>query len=296
MKTRMEKYYTKETNGEVVLSRSKKNEQLYKEVNTTELEDFNLNSNVSILGENGANININEIQEILDKKYHEEPRKPVMKAEPLPLETLDLSETREYDINAIIDKAKETKEVDYEVDRLKKLRNTQYDILNNLDLNPKKEDENEVTVEQVKLMDLINTITSKELAQEVNKQEDESETGELDPLDLFTDLKGNNENTTTLGAIKEELLEEAKKNNEDKVKTKEYNLSQDKNLKNDNKENTFATNSMQFVQSDFDDFNDLKDDMKAAKIIIKVLIVLVIIAFLAGCFILLNNILDLGLL
>lgn len=277
-------------------------------MNTAELEDFNLNSNASVLGDNSPNIDLEKIQEILDKKYREEPkRKTNIPSEPLPIETLDLDETREYDINAIIDKARETQEVDYEVERLKKIRNTQYDILNNLDLNSKKED-TDVTEEQAKLMDLINTITSKEMSAQVNK-ELENFKEELDPLDLFTDLKGDNENTTTLGAIKEELLEEAHNNTKEKkdtIITKEYKIKENEKEtvkkneeveKEKKLENSFYnTNSMQFSQSDFDDFNDLKDDMKAAKIIIKVLIVLVIIAFLAGCFFLANNILDLGLL
>ena len=307
MKTRMEKYYSEQ---EPSLSRAQRNANLYKEVNDSELDDFNLNSNASVLGDNTPNIDLQKIQEILDKKYSVEPkRKTNINVEPLPVETLDLDETREYDINAILDKARENKEVDYEVDRLKKLRNTQYDILNNLDLEKNKEEDMDVTSEQAKLMDLINTITSKEMANEINKKLEESESSkELDPLDLFSDLKGDDDATTTLGAIKEELLEEAKKNTEAKeqsIPTKEFEIK-DKAIDvtaeikpieppKEKDEQYFTTSSLQFSQSDFDDFNDLKDDMKAAKIIIKVLIVLIIIAFAVGCLFLANNIFDLGL-
>lgn len=299
MKTRMEKYYP-ENETTPTLSRSRKNEDLYKEVSSSELEEFNLNSNVSILGENSPNLDVEKIQEILDQKYKQEPkRKTNIPVKPLPLETLDLAETREYDINAVLDKAKETKEVDYEVDRLKKVRNTQYDILNNLDLDPKQEDVEDLTTEQAKLMDLINTITSKEMATQVNQalEDTEEETkDDLDPLDLLTDLKGDNEATSTLGAIKEELLEEAKKNTENNkeeipVETKEF----PKRMEETQDNSFFTTSSVQFSQSDFDDFNDLKDDMKAAKIIIKVLIVAIIIAFLVGCVFLINSIFNLGL-
>ena len=295
----MEKYYP-ENETTPTLSRARKNAELYKEVSSSELEEFNLNSNVSILGENSPNLDVEKIQEILDQKYKEESkRKTNIPVEPLPLETLELDETREYDINAVLDKAKETKEVDYEVDRLKKIRNTQYDILNNLDLEQKKEDVEDLTTEQAKLMDLINTITSKEMATQVNQaltETEEKKEEELDPLDLFTDLKGDNEATSTLGAIKEELLEEAKRNTDTKpeeipVQTKEF----PKKLDETKDDSFFTANSVQFAQSDFDDFNDLKDDMKAAKIVIKVLIILVIIAFLVGCFFLVNSIFDLGL-
>lgn len=306
MKTRMEKYYSEQ---EPSLSRARKNADLYKEVNTSELEDFDLNSNVSILGDNTPNIDLEKIQEILDKKYREEPkRKTNINIEPLPIETLDLDETREYDINAILDKARESKEVDYEVDRLKKLRNTQYDILNNLDLEKEKEViDNDITTEQAKLMDLINTITSKEMANEINKkleEEKDEEPKAIDPLDLFADLKGDNDATTTLGAIKEELLEEAKKNSE-VIDTKEYEMKEEaidvtaelKPIVEDKEkdEQFFTTNSLQFSQSDFDDFNDLKDDMKAAKLIIKILIILIVIAFVVGCVFLTNYLFNLGL-
>lgn len=315
MKSRMDKYYNNEET--LPLSRASKNANLYKEVNTTDLEDFNLNSNVSILGDNTPNIEIDKIQQILNKKYHEEPKQKINIPSVEEIETLDLNETREYDINAILDKAKETKKVDYEVDRLKKLRNTQYDILNNLDLDPKKEHDEEVTTEQAKLMDLINTITSKEMANKIEQELKDSDSKELDPLDLFTDLKGDNEDTMMMGVIKEENIAESNKTDEIPVITKEYALNEKEqkqekeviegNIKNpgiskdltttSNMENSFyntSTSSLQFSQSDFDDFNDLKDDMKFAKIIIKVLVILIIIAFLVGCFFLVNSVFDLG--
>lgn len=349
MKTRMEKYYTEQI-PTVGSTRSSKNKELYKEVNTAELSEFNLNSNVSILGDNSSEIDLSKVKDLLDEKYQKEPKRELnmKKVEPLPIETMDLDETREYDINAILAQAKETKEVDYEVDRLKKVRNTQYDILNNLDLEKTVEDEEDFTKEQAKLMDLINTITSKEMATEVNrklKEEEEEDTTEsessndtiiatkeftppidetmavtkefknedtfdnllattnIDPLDLFTDLKGDNEETTTLG-VREGIEKQKEKKEEVKKEDNKTSVSKiEKNMEN-TKERLFSTrtmennftNSGQFSQSDFDDFNDLKDDMKTAKLVIKVLIVLVIIAFIVGCIFLVNNIFNLGLL
>lgn len=343
MKTRMEKYYTEQI-PTVSSTRASKNKELYKEVNTTELKDFNLNSNVSVLDDNSSNIDLEKVKDLLDEKYQKEPKRElnIKKIEPLPIETMDLDETREYDINAILEQAKETKDVDYEVDRLKKVRNTQYDILNNLDLEKTVADEEDFTKEQAKLMDLINTITSKEMATEVNKKLREEKTPvakiqkeepvvdttvssiatkeftppikneetitkefksddtfdnllattNINPLDLFSDLKGDNEETAVIGA-KEEKQEEQNKpiskieKNMENTKERLFNTM--------TMENTLS-NSSQFSQSDFDDFNDLKDDMKAAKLVIKILIVLVIIAFIVGCVFLANNIFNLGLL
>ena len=39
-----------------------------------------------------------------------------------------------YDINAILEKAKKTQDVDYEKERLKKVHDTQYDILKKLNI------------------------------------------------------------------------------------------------------------------------------------------------------------------
>ena len=123
-------------------------------------------------------------------------------------------------------------------------------------------------------------------------------TTNINPLDLFSDLKGDNEETAVIGAKQEVKKEEIKKEEPNKSISKiEKNMENTKErlFNTMTMENTLS-NSSQFSQSDFDDFNDLKDDMKAAKLVIKILIVLVIIAFIVGCIFLANNIFNLGLL
>lgn len=293
MKTRMEKYYTEQI--PTLSSRASKNKELYKEVNTTELKDFNLDSNVSILGDNSSDIDLGKVKDLLDEKYQKEPKRDLdmKKVEPLPIETMDLDETREYDINAILEQAKETKEVDYEVDRLKKIRNTQYDILNNLDLEKTVKDEEDFTTEQTKLMDLINTITSKEMATEVNRKLEEEKpkkevredtittkefnplddtitkefknaetevldnlltTDNLNPLDLFTDLKGDNEETTTLGAL-EEGKKETKKEKETKEEAPKKESSVTKTQLFDNNNTQSFTQTMENTLSNSSQFS-----------------------------------------
>ena len=215
--SRMDKYYDAldeelDTNtGEirVVSSRLQKNQELYKEVGSLDIDDFDLNSNVSILGDNTANIDLNDIQEKLHLRYHEEKQdKGLGVGDEDPLPKINLDETREYDINNILAKAKEDKEIDYEEERLKKLRNTQYDILKNLDIEGKEEEVSEKKVlskksvskeeEEKKLLDLIDTITAKEL---IKNEENLEVEGEMDPLDILSDLKGDDENTRVMGAI-----------------------------------------------------------------------------------------------
>ena len=280
MESRVNKY-----NDESVMSRTKKNESLYENVNDTDIDSFDINSNTTILGNNNSTIDIDKLRDMLDKKYREEPhnRTIINNNDNSIKEEINLDETREYDINTILDKAKENKESDYDIERLKKLRNTQVDILNSLDINSKPTDDSEEisddkaisSGEKEKLLDLINTINITEATQHINK---------LDPLDLLSDLKGNDENTVVMGAKDSDMV------NTDTdisiIPKKEQDGQIDK---------SFYTTSNMFTQSDFDDFNDLKEEVSSTKIIIKILIVVVVLAFIVGIVFLLNRILGWGL-
>ncbi len=263
MSSRMDKYYD---NNEFVGSRTKKNATLYQEITHDDIEEINLTSNAHVIGENDQNINLDQIKEILEKKYHEEPKKNYIaqKTEDSKEEKKEVEETKEYDINSILQKAKLTKDVDYERDRLKKVRDTQYDILKGLDLEEEKSSSKISNSQEENLINLVNTITEKELTREMN------------PLDILTDLKGS-DNTVVLDGIKEEI---EKKEIQDTVK-EEIKKEIDK---------TFYTNSLSFTKSDFDDFNDLKEDMESNKLLVRILLVIVAIALLVGIIFLINHI------
>ncbi len=231
--SRMKKYYdnsvdTDNSEGVIQSSRSKRNQELYKEVSNLDLKEFDLNSNVSVIGENTDNISLDEIKDILSEKYKENPRnKSFGDTDEIALPKINLDETREYDINAILEKAKDSKESNYEEDRLKKVRSTQYDILKTLDImNNEEEIEDDIEFgekptdrrpapenekEEAKLHDLIDTITAKEL---IDNESNLEVTGEMDPLDILSDLRGEDENTKVMGALVQELIEESKKENE----------------------------------------------------------------------------------
>ena len=257
MKTRMEKYY--DNHEEAVGSRARRNEELYKEINKNELEKFEINSNATILANSSRNIDVEKIKKILDTKYKETPkRRSIVLDEVKEEENISLEQTREYDINAILERAREQKEIDYEKDRLKKIRDTQFDILKNLDLKAENEELEDTT--ENSLMTLIDAINEKE-----------SRKKEVDPLDILTDLKGD-ENTVILDGLKDEveikMMEEKKE--EEKI------------------DDSFYTTSVNFTQSDFDDFNDLKAEVNSHKILIKIVIGLIVLALGAGLIILLH--------
>ena len=145
----MDKYYV--TNNDnvndiqdkpVIGSRTKKNQQLYKEVSNLEIEDFDVNNNVSVIGESSNVIDIDKIRDMLDKKYREEPKnKSIGTSNVTNQDGVNLDETREYDLKSVMEKAKSDQDVDYEENRLKKLGNTSYDILKNLDIYNTKDEE-----------------------------------------------------------------------------------------------------------------------------------------------------------
>lgn len=273
MKSRMEKYYDEDTN--CIQKRTSRNSNLYKEINNSELNNFNITSNAKVIGENESNyVNVDKLKEILEKNYHTPTRRNKVELVPeREEEPLELEKTREYDINAILEKAREEKEIDYEKERLKKIRDTQYDILKNLNIEEeRKENKAADSKTKAELLNLINTITENELQKT-----------KLDPLDILTDLKGDDSNTVVMGAKENDFISEHKSEREEP-----------KEEKKDNIDDSFYTNSLSFTQSDFDDFNDLKEDVESTKIVIKILIILVAIAIIAGIIIFLNSFLNLG--
>ena len=151
-----------------------------------EIDDYNkidLNSNVSVLKTDGKNIDVGQIREMLDKKYRDNiPRRKSIAIDCEDVEKekeSDLFDTKEYDINEIIAKAKSEQTVDYLQDRLKKVNNTNNNILENLNIKP--EIEKKQTVKETELMTLINTITQLEME---NQEKARKESADLLDLDL----------------------------------------------------------------------------------------------------------------
>ncbi len=312
MESRVNKY---STNDNEVLSRTKKNQRLYSEIGDELNKPYDLNSNSVVLENNPKTIDIDKLKDMLDKQYKEEIKsKSLASLDGMSeVSQINLNETREYDINAILSKAKEERKSDYEEDRLKKLRNTQLDILNRLNIENQKHDE-EVSIsvskeEGNKLKSLIDTIN---LTEEINQ------TKAMDPLDLLSDLKGNNDETKVDGVqeLTQEILKKAQELDTNQIEKvhdeleKELNsdtakidnltknlkgIMEESNKKDLSKTDSFYTTSSMITKNDFDDFSDLKEDITATKVVVKILIVVVILAFICGVVFLLNQILDWGL-
>ncbi len=312
MESRVNKY---STNDNEVLSRTKKNQRLYSEIGDELNKPYDLNSSSVVLENNPKTIDIDKLKDMLDKQYKEEIKsKSLASLDGMSeVSQISLNETREYDINAILSKAKEERKSDYEEDRLKKLRNTQLDILNGLNIENQKHDE-EVSIsvskeEGNKLKSLIDTIN---LTEEINS------TKSMDPLDLLSELKGNNDETKVDGVqeLTQEIMKKAQELDTNQIEKvhdeleKELNsdtakidnltknlkgIMEESNKKDISKTDSFYTTSSMITKNDFDDFSDLKEDITATKVVVKILIVVVIMAFICGVVFLLNQILDWGL-
>lgn len=269
------------------MSRVTRNEELYKEIKDSELDGYNIRSNATVIGNQEPEIDIEKIKKILDTKYNEAPKRKSIRVEPKHEENsiIDDVPTKEYDLNIILEKAKDEKPETYEEARAKKLRNTQYDILNNLNIGDNDEDysvENNIEKPEINkaeedLMELINTITINEA--KVKEEAIKNEKDEVDPLNILEDLKGSG-NTAVYDKIEDIPTPKVEEDKKEESKAPENAL-----------DDSFYTKSL-FKKKDFEDGSqDFLDDNKMG-IGVKILIVLVIIIFAAGLFLFLKSFLN----
>lgn len=281
MKTRVDKFISDDTG--FAPRRTAKNKELYSNIKTSDLDNFNIGSNAKVIGENDSKIDIDRIKEILEKNYQDTPKRRSIKFEVADEEEFELEKTREYDINAILEKAREEKEVDYQAERLKKVRDTQYDILKSLELDAAKSSNEKDAKEE--LLELINTINLNEKQKKALKETIIEDTDEdLDPLDILSDLRGD-ENTIVAGA--KDFTDEIATLDKEKTEEVEIKKALDEDI-----DNSFYTNSMSFSKKDFASLDE--QEKNTANIIIKILIVLVFLAIVAGLVLFLNEFLNLG--
>ena len=238
--SRRQKNYVRNTyinkEGNKPLTRVRKNSDLYREVDNLEIKGFDLNSNAQVIGENTDNISLDEVRDILSKTYKKDNKnRSIGDTTEVSLPKINLDETREYDINAILEKARDKKEVNYEEDRLREIKSTQEDILKTIEdmqdeyVSTDSEEVNEELTnkkkEDARLKDLINTINAKEL---IENEKDLEVTGEMDPFALLGSLKGDDENTRVMGALDvDELLGESEEENKRVLSSKDKDIYDD---------------------------------------------------------------------
>lgn len=276
MERRSSKYIEEEISTQPKSSRSSKNRTLYSEINDKigygEIVglpnygkvELDKNTPIKTREEYQKTKEINLLFDEQAKEEKVEEEKPVEKV---------------YDINTVLESAKKNRSVTDEADKRRKLQDMEYNILT--DLNQKyisKKEKMDENLEKEGIRELIDTITSKTLVEDLKKEELDSEE-EDDGKDLMSDLMA----TSALTAISNEALQEelAKEILNEEAKREEEKDEDLQLTKQDGKiVNSFYTRSMDLSEQDFEIRDEILEENKARRkiLILVVLIILIIIA------------------
>ena len=305
MNSRMERYKTlennlEETKQEPVSSRVSRNNSLYEGMKTNELSRVRNNDNIKIIENSGKTIDLDKIKKYISGMNNEPKiaRKSVI-LEESKKEVMPKKEevAKDYDINSVIERAKQRREIDYERERHKKLRNTEYEILNKIKMYEENEEETlenineQFNTDERTLIDLINTVTIHK--GNVNLLEElmgDDEADKMEPIKKELEK----------GEIKEEINKVIEKEQTEKSKQIDkieltQELTQLKDKKTKKEENTFFTNSMTFGKEDFEGFDELEKSVKKNSIVSTILIIILIISIIITLIIMANYVFNLGL-
>ena len=285
MSSRMDRYDVPEKNKS---SRLSKNQKLYEDLYTnssyTEFTDIN-SSNVIELNNNLSNTigrreNYQKNKEYsnafnTDDIYKYDP----FDEEKYSLETESISK-KDYDINSVLESAKKNRVDVDDLEKKRKLRTTEYDILKDLTeekLKEHKEKKKEVLSkeEEEELKDLIYTITSNSMRQDIDNELlsglmptklDEtvvsSDLGEeLNATINIDDIVNNNEDTTNISTTSTSLKLD------DSFYTKSMDLSDQDLVKNVEKDE----------EEYFEDFDDKKNGVMEILVVVGSLVLIIAI-------------------
>lgn len=291
----MSKYHS---DDEVIGKRVDKNKNNYQDILDVDVDKINLSNNVSVISTPNGQLDIEELQGILKKKYVA-PRKSFQEYDEQ--EPTDLEITKEYKLKDAIDKAYSEKDDDYEKNRYKKLRDTEYEILKslNVDDNTSQAKNNSPSSEEGEMItSLLKTIDENALKRSAKSDELLSDlmsdgTDVLEPIKPDTDeleitppkpmLAEELERTKQLS--KKEIMEELEK----EEKTNQVNTLEETVT------NTFYTGNLAIDDADMEDFKDIENEINSNGVLVKILIILLVLVVLVVAVYLLNKYLNLGL-
>ena len=288
MASRMDRYQSEKQAD----SRTNRNKDIYYNLSEKDLENISITDNESIISTNTTNIDIEKLQSLLDNKY----RKNTNLRDYEYVEDIqkDLENTKEYDLKKELEHARKNKPENYDIDRFKKIRTSEYEILNSLNINKDDEEKEKPTKEETELLTLIKTVN-----ENAEKRHPKTE------QDLMDDLLGD-DNTEVLEPIEmDDNLEASIKKPtivEELEKTRELSKTDIKNAEKTEKdtpekiiENSFYTGNLAINENDLEDFKDLQKELKSSGILIKIIIIAIIIILLAAAVYFLNKYLHLEL-
>ncbi len=325
----MDKYENDTASEQVKTSRTARNKSIYSKVSDEDIDKLDVNNNISVIKTDAEDLDIDTIKSILNQQYEAENRRSnrstdIKEDDDDSLEADEPKDekeiTKEYDLKKVLETAHKNKTPDYDRERFLKLRETQFDILNSLNIDRTDEPEPEETLspEEANLMTLIKTVNfNAEQNKALKKAEHED--------DLLSDLLGD-EKTEVLEPVeidmsvepdkKPSLVEELEKTKQlskkeldkgieqynelvdskkkDETKNEEYETDTVELTPTEQMSNSFYTGKFHIDDKDMDDFADLENEMKGG-IVVKILILILVLITLAVAVFLLNKYLNLGL-
>lgn len=254
MARRMDRYNV--SNSENEIKRSNKNQELYQSIGTntkyTNFVDVR-QSNAYMIDQNNSNNYTREKYQHMKEYTDITPKTRVRKEFDDFNHIYHTDENRVYDINSVLEKAKQQRG-NTEEENLRKLKNTNYNIL--ASLNPKeleeyrKEKKNRLKPEvEEGLKELIDTMISKTMAGEISKQ-----TG----VDLLSDLMATNAFDRI--NMTDEEIEQEKENKKNRLKG-----NNQKELIKDLKEEKGLTGEIKEVKKEVLDEESMKQIEEASK-------------------------------
>lgn len=258
MKSRMEKHMEGESIKVPRRSRVSKNNHLYDEINNRigYEEIVNLDTQTRIdLSSITKGQNREEYQKLKD--YQEFMPSKEEKA----VEYIE-EEKKNYDINSILEDAKKNRIKYDELERKRKLRENDYVTLaDKSELEMNKEIKN--GVDEKELTDLINTITSHNLLEDIKKAEEEMDNDSEG--ELLSELMATNANLNIEEGIAKEFVD----------------VSTERKI-----DDSFYTKSMDLSEQDFELSDEIEKESRTRTKIIIVIVIILVLLFIVGFFIL----------
>ena len=260
----MEKYEENSLQG---MSRVKKNQSIYTNTDMSELSRIRTNNNVSVISDSVKGVDIEKIKRyVYSNDDLDETRKRISLELP-PEEKIIVTrkEEKTYDINSVLETARDKREVDYAEDRHRKLNNTQIDILKRIKIKEEQQaaiDDDitgpidELNTEEKTLVDLIKNI-------QINSKNNSKKADLLDELmgdSGFTNVippMGEN-NVQDSESLKNELIEITQ--DLESIKMPDTDFTQEINLEKEMLKKNYSQEEIKRINSDLDKLENETDD------------------------------------
>lgn len=278
MKSRLDRY-REENSPKQNISRLSKNKHLYDDLNNKigfeELVDFNTQTRIELTSMNGVRKNRESYHQFKD--YQDLISTGNIEKQ----EEIKEEEEKVFDINSILEEARKNRNDNDELEKKRKLKVDDYNVLSDLNKKYLSKDENKKD-EYEGLEELINTITSKTLVADIQKEEASRESD-----DLLSDLVAT---SIDLQVQKPEEYEKTEVDSEARlVDNKSFNNAyEDSSDEEDKIDDSFYTRSMELSMHDFDfeEFGSNKTSWKKGVLIALLVVILLLIVGVVSFFVL----------